>query len=336
MKLREVLDQKTWDVLASSVAHATFLQSWAWGEGQAALGKEVKRFVIEEDGEARFIAQAIKETRKGLAYWFVPGGPIEVNQKSMETIEYRVWQEVTELLKKKLLRGMAVFLRIEPLWEHDSQFPIVSSSLWIPTKSFNPAIRWMLDLREKTSAQILEGMEQKTRYNVKLGEKQGVTTHLSTSEADFKTFLTLTHEMAKRNKIAVHSDRYLRETFFAMAKRGMAQLRVAEYAGTVLAASIEVAFGDTVTYLHGASSSAQREVKAPNVLQWQAIQDALKNEADWYDFGGCNPMDKAHPLYKTSLEGVTRFKEGWGGERVEMVGMFVVPRVRWLGRFLTK
>lgn len=336
MILREKENQEEWDVLVSSVAHATFLQSWAWGEGQAALGKEVKRFIVEENGEARFIAQAIKETRKGLAYWFVPGGPVCINQKSMETIEYRVWEEVTELLKKKLLRGMAVFLRIEPLLEHDSQFPIVSSSLWIPTKSFNPAIRWMVDLRGKTEVQLLEEMEQKTRYNVKLGEKQGVTTRLSTSEADFDTFLMLTHEMAQRNKIVVHSDRYLRETFFAMVKRGMAQLRLAEYEGTVLAASIEVTFGDTVTYLHGASSSAQREVKGPNVLQWQAIQDALKKGAQWYDFGGCNPTDKMHPLYKTSLEGVTRFKEGWGGERVEMVGTFVIARVKWLGRFLMK
>lgn len=336
MILREEENQKEWDVLVSSVAYATFLQSWAWGEGQVALGKELKRFIVEENGEARFIAQAIKETRKGLAYWFVPGGPVCINQKSTETIEYRVWEEVTELLKKELLRGMAVFLRIEPLLERDSQFPIIHSSLWLPTKSFNPAIRWMLDLRDKTSAQILEGMEQKTRYNVKLGEKQGVTTRVSTSQADFETFLMLTHEMARRNKIVVHSDRYFRETFFAMAKRGMAQLRLAEYKGTALAASIEVVFGDTVTYLHGASSSTQREVKAPNVLQWQAIQAALKKGAGWYDFGGCNPIDKAHPLYKASLEGVTRFKEGWGGERVEMVGTFILPRFGWMGRFLTK
>ncbi len=342
MKLREEGDQKTWDALASSVPHATFLQSWAWGEGQTVLGKEVKRFVIEENGEPRFIAHAIKETRKGLAYWFVPGGPICVGQnakfKSQRLSEQTKWEEVVGLLKKELLRGMAVFLRIEPLIEvgDDSRFTIHDSRNWISTKSFNPAIRWMLDLRDKTEAKLLEEMESKTRYNVKLGEKQGVTTRCSIDERDFATFLSLTQEMAKRNGIVVHSDRYLRETFFAMVKLGMAQLRLAEYEGTVLAASIEVTFGDTVTYLHGASSSLQREVKAPNVLQWQAIQTALKNGAGWYDFGGCNPIEKTHPLYKTSLEGVTRFKEGWGGRRVEMVGTFVIPRARWLARFFVK
>jgi lipid II:glycine glycyltransferase (peptidoglycan interpeptide bridge formation enzyme) len=336
MKLREELDQKTWDVLASSVAHATFLQSWAWGEGQAALGKELKRFIVEENGEARFIAQAVKETRKGLAYWFVPGGPVGEGKYRVSSIEYRVWEDAVQLLKKELLKGMAVFLRIEPLLELDTQYTVLDTLSWISTKSFNPAIRWMIDLRNKTEVRVLEQMEQKTRYNVKLGEKQGVTTRLSTSEADFDTFLMLTREMAQRNKIAVHSDRYLRETFFAMAKRGMAQLRLAEYKGTVLAASIEVTFGDAVTYLHGASSSAQREVKAPNVLQWQAIQAALKHGVGWYDFGGCNPIEKTHFLYKTSLEGVTRFKEGWGGGRIEMVGTFVVPRFGWMGRFFAK
>lgn len=336
MYLREVFDQKTWDALASSVAHATFLQSWAWGEGQAALGKDVKRFLIEENGEPRFIAQAIKETRKGLAYWFVPGGPVGLGKYRVSSIEYRVWEDAAQLLKKELLKGMSVFLRIEPLLKLDTRYPIPDTRSWISTKSFNPAIRWMLDLRDKTEAKLLEEMEQKTRYNVKLGEKQRVTTRCSIDERDFATFLSLTQEMAKRNRIVVHSDRYLRETFFAMAKRGMAQLRLAEYEGTVLAASIEVRFGDTVTYLHGASSSLQREVKAPNVLQWQAIQAALKNGADWYDFGGCNPIEKTHPLYKTSLEGVTRFKEGWGGGRVEMFGTFVIPRARWLARFFVK
>ncbi len=336
MKLREEVDQKTWDALASSVAHATFLQSWAWGEGQAALGKEVRRFVIEEDGEPRCIAQTIKEMRKGLAYWFVPGGPVWVGKYPVSGIQYRVWEDAAQLLKKELLKGMAVFLRIEPLLELDTRYWILDTVSWLPTKSFNPAIRWMLDLRDKTEAKLLEEMEQKTRYNVKLGEKQGVTTRCSVDERDFAMFLSLTQEMAKRNGIVVHSDRYLRETFFAMAKRGMAQLRVAEYERVVLAASIEVMFGDTVTYLHGASSSAQREVKAPNVLQWQAIQAALKKGAEWYDFGGCNPIEKTHPLYKTSLEGVTRFKEGWGGRRVEMVGTFMLPRFGWTGRFLVK
>ncbi len=329
MQLREVFNQQQeWDQRAVSVAHATFLQSWAWGEGQAALGKKVRRFFVEEKGEMVFIAQAIEERRRGVAYWFIPGGPIGLTPE----LGKREWEEVVLLLKHELLRGTAVFLRVEPLLEVLDKEYVSVPSPWIKKPSFNPAIRWMIDLRGATEAKVLSAMEQKTRYNTRLGEKYKVATRLSTSEQDFAVFLTLTHEMAKRNKITVHSDSYLRATFFAMVKAGIAKLRVAEYQGEILAASIEVAFGDTVTYLHGASTSKMRDIKAPNVLQWQAIREALQQGYAWYDFGGCNPVEVNDPLYKKSLEGVTRFKEGWGGERVRMAGTFVVPRWEFLRR----
>lgn len=333
MKLQEVFHQDRWDAWAASVEYATFLQSWAWGEGQAALGKRVKRFVFEESGEVVFIAQAVEEKRKFLRYWFVPGGPVQVSRGvGSRQVAKEDWERVMELLRNILLRGRAVFLRLEPLLLLPTTYNLVPSKL-IPTASFNPAIRWMVDLRGKTEVQLLEEMEQKTRYNVRLGEKKRVTTRISTEERDFQTFLVLMHDMAKRNGITAHRDGYLCETFFAMAKRGMARLRLAEYDGEALAASIEVMFGDTYTYLHGASSSTQRDIKAPNVLQWEAIKDARARGFHWYDFGGCNPDESSHRLYKPSLEGVTRFKEGWGGGRVECVGTFVMPRFGFLRRF---
>lgn len=325
MTLREVTDRRTWDQSASSLPRATFLQSWAWGEAQAALGKRVRRFAIQEAGQVRFLAQAIEEKRRGLSYWFVPGGPIPLRKE----VDFAGWKEAVDILQKAFLKGSAVFLRIEPFLYEGDVYP----EDWIPVKSFNPAVHWMVDLRGKTEAQVLAEMEQKTRYNVRLGERHGVSTRLSTEDEDFKTFLSLIHEMGERNGITVHSDSYLKTTFFAMAKLGVAKLRVAEYEGRMLAGSIEVTFGDTVTYLHGASSSHMRDLKAPQVLQWHAIRDAIRSKHAWYDFGGCNPLDIKSRWYKKSLEGVTRFKEGWGGERVTFVGTFVLPRFGFLGRF---
>lgn len=332
MILREEHNRSQWDAWASTVPQATFLQSWGWGEAQAALGKSVKRFVIE-DTSRMFLAQAVKEKRRGLSYWFIPGGPIPVGEQGESGIESQVWEGVLEKLQQELLHGSAVFLRFEPFIIPHSRFPVFDTLKWIPTKSFNPAVHWMLDLRGKHEEEILTGMDQKTRYNVRLGERQGVATRLSTDTRDFERFLALMHEMGRRNRIRVHSDAYLTATFFAMVKLGMARLRVAEYNGVMLAGSIEVIFGDTVTYLHGASSSDIRNVKAPQVLQWHAMRDALRAGSSWYDFGGCNPVDPSHRFYKASLEGVTRFKEGWGGARVEFAGTFIIPRFSWLRRF---
>ncbi len=326
MVLREERDRSMWDALATSVERATFLQSWAWGEGQRALGKIVRRYVLEKEGNPCFIAQAIEERRYGLIYWFVPGGPIAVSAK----VDVDEWREAVDVLRNHLLCGRAIFLRIEPFLRVENVCP----DEWIQRRSYNPAVHWMVDLRDKTEAQLLAEMEQKTRYNVRLGERQGVVTRLSTAREDVEVFLSLTHETGERHKIVVRNDHYLRTTFFAMVDSGIASLRVAEHEGEVLAASIEVAFGDTVTYLHGASSSKRHEIKAPQVLHWHAIQEAARRGSAWYDFGGCNPQELGQYEYKKSLEGVTRFKEGWGGERSAWVGTFVVPRSLWIGKIL--
>ncbi len=40
---------------------------------------------------------------------------------------------------------------------------------------------------------------------------------------------------------------------------------------------------------------------------------------------GVNPEFKANPLYKKSWEGISRFKAGWGGGQVDLVGTWDLP-----------
>jgi lipid II:glycine glycyltransferase (peptidoglycan interpeptide bridge formation enzyme) len=105
----------------------------------------------------------------------------------------------------------------------------------------------------------------------------------------------------------------------------MATVRIAECDGTALAASIEVSFGDTVTYLYGASSDAKRNLMAPFALHWDAIRAAKFSDHLFYDFYGVNPESPSSPVYKPTWEGITRFKLGWGGSRVEYVGTYELP-----------
>ena len=67
-------------------------------------------------------------------------------------------------------------------------------------------------------------------------------------------------------------------------------------------------YGDTATYLHGASSRKNKELMAPHLLHWRIIQEAKKRGLGQYDFGGID--EKKWP-------GVTRFKIGFGGSVVE-------------------
>lgn len=102
-----------------------------------------------------------------------------------------------------------------------------------------------------------------------------------------------------------------------LGSAGILEIGVAEQKKHQLAVHLLFRFGNTTTYAHGASSSRSRELMGPHLLQWESIRRAKQMGSSGYDFFGVAPADagKDHPW-----AGITRFKEGFGGERVDYVG----------------
>ncbi len=132
-------------------------------------------------------------------------------------------------------------------------------------------------------------------------------------------------ETARRDRFVPHTSSYLAATYAFLAPCGLAKIRLAELKGKPIAANFEIAFGDTVTYLYGASSSESRNTMAPYLLHRSAITDARARGFSIYDFWGANPDWKGMFAYKPSWEGITRFKKGWGGRLVNLVGTWDLP-----------
>ncbi|MFA6429477.1 MAG: peptidoglycan bridge formation glycyltransferase FemA/FemB family protein [Patescibacteria group bacterium] len=326
MTLTEIQNEHDWDAFVSAQKFAQFTQSWAWGEFQRGQGKEVRRLGMRDIVAAQFIRQP---GRFGVGYWFASRGPVFAT----ETVE-----EQKEGLSKMLLqaqhdgrlKGRALFVRMEPVMVGRAD---LSGMGLIRTHAFNPATTLVLDL-QRTEEELLADMHPKTRYNIRVAEKHGVTVREGVGEEDLACFLDLMDETAKRDGFRPLSRNYLAETYRVLAKTGLCRLRLAEFQGKVLAANMEMAFGDTATYLHGASSSAHRNVMAPYALQWEAIRAARIEGRHFYDFWGCNPEDEEDPYFKPRWQGITRFKRGWGGLLVDFVGTWDLPRWEWAYRKL--
>jgi lipid II:glycine glycyltransferase (peptidoglycan interpeptide bridge formation enzyme) len=96
---------------------------------------------------------------------------------------------------------------------------------------------------------------------------------------------------------------------------------VAEGDGQPLAAMLLIRYGDTATYSHGASSDNARNLMAPHLLQWKAIEEAKADGFKLYDFRGIALSDDpTHPW-----AGITRFKAGFGGRVVRYAGTYDLP-----------
>jgi len=327
MKLQEITDQKAWDAFVSAQPYAQFSQSWAWGELQRARGREVKRFMVVEGeqgtrNKGQVACQFVRQPGKfGLGYWFATRGPVfgtedvEKQKELMRAILHCVQND-------KRFGGFTLFSRFEPAIVHRVD---LTSLGFVRTHSMSPATTLDIDLR-KSEEELLADMHPKTRYNIRVAQKHGVTVRLAKSEEDVQAFLRLMVETAERDGIVSQPLAYLRLTYEMLSKHGICRLRLAEYQGNILAANMDVLYGDTYTYLHGASSSEHRNVMAPYLLQWEAIQTARAEGHHFYDFWGCNPEDENDPYFKPRWQGITRFKRGWGGRITDYAGTWDLPR----------
>jgi lipid II:glycine glycyltransferase (peptidoglycan interpeptide bridge formation enzyme) len=182
----------------------------------------------------------------------------------------------------------------------------------------------VLDLRQEEEA-LLGGMKGKTRYNVRLAEKRGVSVEAAEPEEALAAWYELYRLTAGRDRIAIHSYDYYR-SLFEVAREGNCRdlslrLYLARHEGDLLAGIITARYRGSAYYLYGASSNEKRNLMPAYALQWRAIRDARREGANWYDFFGIPPAeDASHPMH-----GLYRFKTGFGGAIVHRPGAWDLP-----------
>lgn len=331
MPLIEARDRNEWDGFITSRPWSQFTQSWAWGDFRVSQGQKIQRLAsvnVEGTWDAAALFVYYQKPIVG-GYWYAPRGPVV--HGADDAVRFMVE------LESKGLPGRALFWRIEPLFENSK--PVVSAvepfairnSQFVRSHAYMPASTLLVDVTRDDTA-LREAMHEKTRYNIRLAEKHGVTVRTGSSAEDVDAFIRLNEETAHRDRFRSQPSDYIRATFQFLQQRGMAGLRFAIRDGKIRAASLEVSYGDTVTYLYGASSNAERHFMAPYALHWDAIQSAKARGFRYYDFHGINPVSASSPYYKSNWDGITRFKLGWGGERRDLAGTWELPRNLFLYR----
>jgi lipid II:glycine glycyltransferase (peptidoglycan interpeptide bridge formation enzyme) len=155
---------------------------------------------------------------------------------------------------------------------------------------------------------LLKSMKSKTRYNIRLAEKQGVIVESTRREEDIVAFLDIMETTAKRKSVHFHPRSYY-QAFLGNLSSEVCELYVAKKDGVVLAGSIVYFYQYTAYYLHGGSGDIGRNLMAPHLLQWRQIQAAKKRGCKQYDFGGV--AIKSTSAKGKDWSGITRFKQGF-------------------------
>jgi len=271
----------------------SFLQSVQWQEFQKALGRQTWRI--------HKILVIKHNLPLGKNYLYSPRSP---------AVKSDFLEELREIAKKE----GSIFFKIEPITDLNLEnFNFTKSSRQIqPTKTL------ILDI-SKSEEELLKQMHQKTRYNIRLAQKKGVTIEESSEKID--DFLRLSKETAKRDKFHLHPRKYYQKMLEVLGKPGMVKLFLAKYQNHIIVANLVCFFGPTATYLHGASDYNFRQLMATHLCQWQAILEAKKLGLKYYNFWGID---------EEKWPGVTRFKRGFAGQEITYPGSFnLVFRPAW-------
>jgi len=337
------ISEKDWDsfVGASPVGHV--LQSSQWGQLKDRFGWQVARVAIEDGGQWRAGAQVLFRPLppglKSIAY--VPKGPIT------DWADEEATQTLLEALHDLCRQRRAMLLKIEPELAEDRsaersrRSPTLAQRLTklgfrASPQTIQPRCTIALDLTPDAET-ILAGMKSKTRYNIRLAARKGVTVREGMAE-DLPGFYRLMQTTGERDDFDIHSESYYATAHQLFVPQGLAKLFLATFEDQVLAGIMAFVFGQRAWYMYGASSDEHRDLMPNYLLQWEAIQWARERGCLTYDLWGI-PDEEEEVLEREFTErsdglwGVYRFKRGFGGQVVHYLGAYdyvYSPPLYWL------
>ncbi len=279
------------DAYQESCAPCQLLQSSKWLKFQEMVGHTPHLFVVENGTGEKYFSAFEHKLPFGKKYYYIPRGPFLADTNA--------WKEFLKEFKKTLGGKNIMFVRFEPDASYEE-----TSAKHIADLQPSRTLYTDLDQEEKD---LLANMHPKTRYNIRLSLKKGLSFLYKDSDVD--AFIRLIKETSARDNFTSHPADYYR----AMIASGAAQLATIKDNNHVLAAGIFARFGNTMTYLHGASSSMKREVMAPFALHWEMMMYAKAEGLKHYDWHGVDSL---------KWPGFTRFKRGFGGRDIVYPGAF--------------
>jgi lipid II:glycine glycyltransferase (peptidoglycan interpeptide bridge formation enzyme) len=287
-----------WKQFLRAHPNAHLLQTGEWGELKSAFGWRPVRIVSGESG----VQVLFRELPLGFTIGYIP------KANPGETL----WDEIDSVCQK----NRAIFLKLESDRWNDSPLP-PGAGVGVRESPHNiqSPRTIMIDI-SGSEEQILARMKQKTRYNIRLAEKKGVTVR---HWDDLDSFHRMMLHTGGRDGFGVHSLDYYRLAYGLLHPQGMCEILVAEYEGKPLAALFVARHGKSAYYLYGASTDEERNRMPAYLLQWEAMKWAKVRGCTEYDLWGVADEDEAtleanFEKRQDGLWGVYRFKRGFGGD----------------------
>ncbi len=311
-----------WDRFVAAHPAGHLLQLCAWGALKARFGWADERVGLVEDGGLVAGAQVLyRRLPPGLGCLaYVPRGPL------VDWADAEQTAALLAALDRAARSRSALALTVEPDLPDEPAHRERLRALGFrpsPLGSVQPRRTLVVDIAPAEEA-ILAAMKSKTRYNVRLAARRGVTVRRG-EESDLPAFYALIAATATRDGFGIHPPAYYEAAYRLLAPQGRVQLLLAEVEGQPVAAVMVFALPPRSWYFYGASGNAQREKMPTYLLQWEAMRWAREQGCTSYDLWGvpdadADELESGFTTRRDGLWPVYRFKRGFGGRLMRSVG----------------
>lgn len=313
-----------WDAFVAAHPRGSILQTTNWARLKSRFGWSSRRVWMRRDGRLVAGAQVLfRSVALGIVkLGYIPHGPL-VDWHDAEQVEV-LFNHIDHAAYE---RG-AGMLKLEPrIWQDEMRIEewtaLYGRHGCVPSPdTIQPPRTVIIDLTPAED-ELLARMKQKTRYNIRLAEKKGVTVREGTAD-DLPAFIRLMQITGRRDQFGIHDPAYYRTAYELFAPRDAA-LWLAEFEGRPLAGVMVFASGRSAAYLYGASSDEERQRMPAYAAQWAAIRWAKVRGCTTYDMWGIpdageEELEANFTERQDGLWPVYRFKRGFGGEIRRTVG----------------
>jgi len=190
-------------------------------------------------------------------------------------------------LKKLGKEKGLIFIKLEPNYVSPNEptknklSKLLYKNGCVPGKTlFTPSTFWV-DLT-KSEEELLKSFHPKTRYNIRLAQKNGVEVVEDNSTKAFEKYISLTRETVMRQGFYAHNEKYhrlmwkhLHQSPITNHQPPIAHLLTARYKGKIITTWIVFSWKDSLYYPYGASTEEHKKVMANNLICGR--QYALEN-----------------------------------------------------------
>ncbi len=300
----------------------SLLQGWRWGELKSRHGWSPIRLLLTGGDQPLLAAQILFRRFGPLSVAYVPRGPAVTDSTPATTAM------LTMALDHVCKRRNAAIVFVEPD-QGSLPFPTGGTLGWSPSQAMFQPKRTIKVRVDQPDDALLQQMKPKTRYNVRLAERRGVTVRMGTL-ADVPGVYRLLRETAERNAFGIHSLEYYQDVLKTFGPD--AALFVAELDGDLAAAVVAIRQQREAVYMYGASTAQHQRHMPAYLIQFEAMRWARESGCVWYDFWGIPDSDlppaeaedgNGKQLnVRNGLWGTYRFKQGFGGDVMSYPGVF--------------